>query len=674
VTTPLPSRGVSPTEAVGNALALLTGNPAAAERQAREILKFLPDDARAVFILGAARRRQGDPGGARTLLQRVVDVHPGSANAHHELGLTLAGLGESDAAVAALRQARELRRDLPDAWRTLGDQLTLAGDQDRAALAYAEQAYADEGGADEGDGPPKAALEALREGRLSQAAVILQRHLKLAPDDTIARVLFAQTAARLGHLEDAGDMLERCIGTAPDSADARFVYAQVLHDQHRPYDALAQLEPLLAAYPTEVRLRFLAMTCHILAGDFERAEAMAAALLEENPAEAAYWLSHGQTLRITSRGEEAAAAFRRALALRPSSGEAWWCLADLKTARFDDADIAQMRAAAGNTALTDEDRAQACYALGKALEDRGAWADSFARYDAGARLRRASLRYDPDQNTASADMTRALFTQDFFAGRPRGSSSDAPIFIVGMPRAGSTLVEQILVSHRDVEPTMELPYLPQIAIRLGRAGRQGRGPDYYQCVAALDQPALGAYAAGYLEDAARHRGGVKRHFVDKLPGNFLHTGLIELLLPNARIIDVRRHPMASCFSMFKQLFFGGQEFTYDQTELGRYYRDYLSVMDHFDRALPGRIHRVIYEDLVDDTEAEIRRLLDYCGLPFDAACLSFWQTERPISTHSSEQVRAPVFRGALDRWRRYEPFLAPLAQALGPALEGWRPG
>jgi predicted Zn-dependent protease len=664
--------GVSPAAAVANAMALLAGNPAAAERQAREILKFLPDDARAVFIVGAARRRQGDAVGARALLRRVVDAHPGSAYAHHELGLTLAGLGEGEAAIGELRRARQLRRDAPQAWRSLADQLTLAGDKDRAALAYAEQAYAEQASGDAAGGPPRDALTALREGRLSEAARQLERHLATKPDDTMAQVLLAQTAARLGHLEDAGDMLQRCLRRAPSSTEARFVLAQVLHAQHRPHDALAQLQPLLATLPGEVRLRFLALTCLLLAGEYARAEAMAGALLSENPAEAAFWLAHGQTLRISGRGEAAAAAFRQALALRPHCGEAWWCLADMKTTRFDDADIAQMRAAARNEALTTDDRLQAHYALGKALEDRGEWADSFDHYDAGARLRRGSLNYDADHNTAAVGLTRAVFTRELFADRPRGSFSDAPIFIVGMPRAGSTLVEQILVSHPDVEPTMELPYIAHIALEIGRAGRRGRGPDFYQCVAALDQPALAAHATAYLDKAARHRHLARRHFVDKLPGNFMHAGLIELLLPNARIIDVRRHPMAACFSMFKQLFFGGQEFTYEQTELGRYYRDYVCMMDHFDTALPGRIHRVIYEDLVEDTEAETRRLLDYCGLPFDDACLRFWRTDRPISTHSSEQVRGPVFRAGLDRWRGYAPFLAPLERTLGPALEGWR--
>jgi tetratricopeptide (TPR) repeat protein len=650
-------------------MALLAGNPAAAERQAREILKVLPDDARAVFIVAAARRRQGDAAGAVVLLRRVVAAHPDSTHAHHELGLTLAGLGEGEAAIAALRQANALRRDLPGAWRSLGDQLTLSGDRDHAALAYAEQAYAETP-----DGPPPAALAALREGRLSDAVMLLQRHLTLRPRDTAARVLLAQSAARLGHLEDAAEMLERCLEGEPESADARFVYAQVLHAQNRPHHALAQLEPLLARHPGEARLRFLAMTCRLLAGDYDTAEQMAAALLAEHPGEAAFWLSHGQTLRITGRGEKAATSFRQALKLRPNSGEAWWCLADLKTTDFTDDDLTAMRATATNPALAAEDRIQTRYALGKALEDRGDWGESFANYDEGARLRRATMRYDPDQNTAASELTRALFTAQFFASRPRGSTSDAPIFIVGMPRAGSTLVEQILVSHPDVEPTMELPYIAHIALALGRPGRKGSGDDYYQAVAGLDQPELADLAARYLEQAGLHRAGDAPRFVDKLPGNFIHAGLIELLLPRARIIDVRRHPMAACFSMFKQLFFGGQEFTYEQAELGRYYRDYLSVMEHFDKALPGRVHRLIYEDLIDDTEGEIRRLLDYCALRFEPACLRFWETERPISTHSSEQVRTPVFRGALDRWRRYEPFLGPLAHVLGPALEDWRGG
>ena len=660
-------RAVSPAAAVANAMALLGGNPAAAERQAREILKFLPDDARAMFILGAARRRQGDAQAARRMLQRVVDVHPGSAYAHHELGLTLAGLGESEAAIAVLGRARELQKELPGAWRSLGDQLTLAGDRDRAALAYAEQAYAGPA-----PPPPPEALQALRDGRLPDAARILHRHLSAHPSDIAARIMLAQTAARMGHADAAADMLAPCVAAAPDSADARFLYAQILHTQHRPHAALEQLEILLAARPDDVRVRFLAVGCLILAGQFDRAHAIAEALLRENPAEAAFWLGHGRTLRILGRVTEAEAAFRQALRLRPHSGEAWWCLSDLKNARLTAAELAQLREAAANTALGAEERVQLQYALGKALEDKGNWPGSFQHYSQGAQLRRATLRYDADQISAVVATTQALFTPALFASRPRGLDDAAPIFIVGMPRAGSTLVEQILVSHAEVEPTMELPYLAQLALELSRGGRQVAGPAYEQVVAALDQPALAELAARYLAQAARHRSRLAPRFTDKLPGNFMHVGLIELLLPRATIIDVRRHPMACCFAMYKQLFSSGQEWTYDLAELARYYRDYIRVMDHFDAVLPGRVHRVIYEDLVEHTEAETRRLLAHCGLPFDPACLRFWDQARPIPTHSAEQVRQPVYRSGLELWRNYLDELAPLRAPLEQALHKWR--
>jgi tetratricopeptide (TPR) repeat protein len=650
-------------------MALLAGDPGAAERQAREILKILPEDARAVFVLGAARRRQGDPLAARQLLQRVVDAHPGSAYAHHELGLTLAGLGESDAAIAVLHRARELQKDVPGAWRNLGDQLMLAGDRDHAALAYAEQAYAAAPVQ-----PPQAALQALRDGNLPDAVRLLYHHVAAHPADIDARVVLAQTVARLGHLKDAGDMLAACVARAPHSVDARFAYAQVLHAQQRPYPALAQLEQLNSETRREIRVSFLTIACLILAGQFQLANEIAESLLRENPAEAAFWLAHGQTLRIAGRPAEAEAAFRQALRLRPHSGEAWWCLTDLKTARLAPAELDQLRAAATNPAMSIEDRVQAHYALGKVLEDGGEWAPSFTQYQQGARLRHATQRYDPDQNTATCAMVKASFTPEFFLSRPRGSQDGSPIFIVGMPRAGSTLVEQILVSHADVEATMELPYLAQLALDLSSPGHRLTGQDYFQTIATLDQRGLASLAQNYLDQASRHRMQGAPHFTDKLPGNFIHAGLIELLLPNAIIIDVRRHPMAACFSMYKQLFTGGQEWTYDQTDLGRYYKDYLSIMDHFDAVLPGRVHRVIYEDLVGDTEAEIRRLLNHCRLRFDPACLRFWETVRPISTHSSEQVRRPVFRAGLNRWRQYAAWLGPLESALGPALHGWRSG
>jgi len=299
------------------------------------------------------------------------------------------------------------------------------------------------------------------------------------------------------------------------------------------------------------------------------------------------------------------------------------------------------------------------------MEDLADHAAAFERYSAGARLRRGQIRYDADEMTAFVERTKALFTRDFFAAHAVGGhQSDEPIFIVGLPRSGSTLVEQILASHSAVEGTMELSDIALIAGRLGAA--------YPTVLAGLGAPDLTGMGGSYLEDAGVHRRLGRRHFIDKMPNNFLHTGLIHLILPRARIIDVRRHPLGACFSAFKQHFAQGQAFSYDLGDLGRYYRDYVALMAHIDAALPARICRIIYEDLVEDTEHEVRRLLDHCGLPFEPECLAFYENDRAVRTVSSEQVRRPIFRDGLEQWRNYERWLGPLKQALGPALEGWR--
>jgi hypothetical protein len=328
-----------------------------------------------------------------------------------------------------------------------------------------------------------------------------------------------------------------------------------------------------------------------------------------------------------------------------------------------------MRRQLADPALGAEDRLHFHYALGKALEDRGDYADSFRQYAEGARLRRAERPYDAAESHDQMLRSKALFTERFFAEREGGGSpAPDPIFIVGLPRAGSTLIEQILASHSAVEGTMELPDIAALARRLGRPGSRVEGPRYPEALADLNGAARTALGEEYIERTRIHRKKGRPLFIDKMPNNLHHIGLIQLILPNAKIIDARRAPMASCFSAFKQLFARGHAFSYDLTDLGLYYRDYVALMDHFDTVLPGRVWRVIYEDMVEDTERQVRRLLDYCGLPFEAACLRFHENDRPVRTASSEQVRRPIFREGLEQWRRYEPWLGPLAAALGPDL------
>jgi tetratricopeptide (TPR) repeat protein len=485
--------------------------------------------------------------------------------------------------------------------------------------------------------------------------------------------MLADTVARQGLHADAEILLGRAVELEPASDGARFALASALFHQQKAAEALPHLERLLAAAPDTAPYRNLMAASLALAGEFDRALALYEGLLGAYPKQPQIWLNYGHALRTVGRADEAAAAFRRCIVLDPGLAEAYLGLANLKVAVFTEAELAAMRAAAARRDLPSEARAQLSFALGKALEDAGDYAASFERYADGARLRRATSPYDADDFTRFVDASIELFTPDFFAERSGfGAEADDPIFIVGLPRSGSTLIEQILASHSAVEGTMELPDIGFAARRLGWLDPRAPPPGYPRSLAALDASAAKALGEGYLAATRLQRRLGRRLFIDKMPNNFQHLGLIKLMLPRSRIIDARRHPLGACFSAFKQHFAQGQSFTYDLADLGRYYRDYARLMAHFDTAMPGRVHRVIYEDLVEDTEGQIRRLLACCGLDFEPACLAFYENDRAVRTVSSEQVRRPIFRDGLEQWRRYEPWLGPLKNALGPAVETWR--
>ncbi|HEX5953585.1 MAG TPA: sulfotransferase, partial [Rhodanobacteraceae bacterium] len=367
---------------------------------------------------------------------------------------------------------------------------------------------------------------------------------------------------------------------------------------------------------------------------------------------------------------EAVVAYRRCVELEPSFGEAWWSLANLKLFRFDATDLQAMQHQLLRDDLSDEDRLHLEFALGKALEDAEDFAASFSHYTRGNAIRRAQLSYDANGTTSRVEYIRKHYPREFFAERTgSGCASPDPIFVVGLPRAGSTLIEQILASHSRVEGTMELPEIATLTSELRRQAARGAAMPYHHALAALDAGALRALGERYLAATRIQRKTAKPFFIDKMPNNFMHVGLIHLILPNAKIIDARRHPMACGFSIFKQHFARGQDFSYSLDDIGRYYRDYVELMAHFDAVLPGRVCRVQYERLVADTEAEVRRILDYCGLEFEAGCLRFFDNRRPVRTASSEQVRQPIYRHAVDHWRHYAAWLQPLQAALGPILQ-----
>ena len=647
---------------------LLEAQPSLALEQAHEILRAAPAHPLATLFIGVAQRKLGDADAAANTLRELAAAQPGWAPAHYELGVTLGLAGAGEAAVEALRRAVRIKPDIGDAWRLLGDHLTAMGD-----TAAADAAYANHIRHSSRDPRLLAPAIALVENRIPEAEILLRRHLTQFPTDVAAIRMFAEVAARVGRLPDSENLLARALELAPGFAAARHNYAVVLHRQDKTALALQQVDQLLAAEPRNPSYRVLRAAILNRIGEYQEALRVYDDVVSEYPGNAHVWMSYGHALKTAGRQADSVDAYRRSIRLRPELGEAWWSLANLKTFRFDAGDVAAMRAQLARDDLAIEDRWHFHFALGKALEDAGEYADSFGHYAEGNRLRRSVLPYDPDDLTRLVARSKALFTPEFFAAR-RGAGAPAadPIFVVGLPRAGSTLVEQILSSHSAVEGTMELPDVVAIVAQLsGRRKRTEESP-YPDVLAGLDAGELRALGERYLEHTRIQRRTGAPHFVDKLPNNWAHVGLIHLMLPNATIIDARRHPMSCCFSGFKQHFARGQSFTYGLEDLGRYYRDYVDLMAHYDRVLPGRVHRVIYERMVEDTEGEVRRLLAHCGLPFEDACLRFYENERAVRTASSEQVRQPIYRHGVEQWRHYDSWLGPLRTALGPVLEAYQ--
>ncbi|PQM26076.1 hypothetical protein CVO77_13355 [Sphingopyxis lindanitolerans] len=504
-----------------------------------------------------------------------------------------------------------------------------------------------------------AAALALAEGRLHDAEPVLKAHLKRDPFDVAAIRMLAELAARIERYRDAEALLRRALELAPSFLAARSNLATILHRQGRSAEAIVELDTLQQADPGNPGNANLKAAALGRVGEFDEALLLYEQVLQGFGKQPKIWMSYGHMLKTVGRQADAVAAYRQALALNPALGEVWWSLANLKTLRFDDTDLSAMDGALNRGDITAEDRFHLHFALGKAHEQRQQAERAFAHYDQGNRLRRAQLDYDADQTRAAVDHAKALYTAGFFsARRDHGADAPDPIFIIGMPRAGSTLIEQILSSHSMIEGTMELPDIPKLHAKArGMGGVDGLSADQ-----ARD---LGEH---YLRDTQVQRKSDKPFFIDKLPNNWLHVGFIKLILPGAKIIDARRHPMDCCFSNFKQHFARGQAFSYDLSDMGHYYADYVDLMAHFDRVTPGHVHRVFHERVIADLESEVRAMLVWLGLPFERACLDFHANDRAVRTASSEQVRRPVNRDGVDQWRAMEPWLGPLVEALGPVL------
>jgi tetratricopeptide (TPR) repeat protein len=526
-------------------------------------------------------------------------------------------------------------------------------------------------------------MQALRENRPQAAEAPLRKLVEDEPGNANALALLAEAVLRQDRHAEAEALLARALEAAPDMHAARHALVTVLLMQRKPDQAFAQIGVLTAREPRNPAHRALKAMAHVWIGEHEQAAKEYESVLAAGPAQPGPWLAYAHTLRTLGRSDEAVAAYRDATRRFPKLGEPYWSLANVKTFRFGADEIAAMQAQLAAPDLPVESKIQIGFALGRALESRGDYEAAFERYKDANALKRVTLDYNAERTSAYVTNCRSLFTPAFLESKKGGGSKARdPIFIVGLPRSGSTLIEQILASHPMVEGTMELRVLPYIVGRVGSKGATRFIPGqthralltdsqapYPEILRNLDQETFTILGDEYLDRARLHRLTERPFFTDKMPDNFAHTGFIDFILPNAKIVDARRHPLACCTSAFKHYFPLGKDFSYSLSDLGRYYADYVSLMAHFDDVLPGKVHRVFYEQMIETPEAEIRRLLDYLELPFDEACLRFHETERPVRTASAEQVRRPVYREARDEWRRFEPWLGPLKSALGPALE-----
>jgi tetratricopeptide (TPR) repeat protein len=636
---------------------------AAALEASGRLLAEVPEHRDVLYMRAVSERYLRRIPEALATLARLEQLYPQYGRLYQERGHCFVALRSAEPAIEAFLRAVHLNPALPASWNALQRLFAMTGRRADAEMAAHHVATL--------AGLPVAVVTAtsmFADGEIFAAEQMIRTFLLEHGNHIEGMRLLARIGIKLGILDDAELLLQAVLHLAPDYRAARYDYVQVLLDQQRPLKARVELDKLLAEEPSNVSYRTAYATALVTLGEAERGIRLYRELLSElpdAPAAAEIQLSVAHALKTLGRQQDSIAAYHTAAALRPGYGEAYWSLANLKTYRFTDEEIAQMRAWESQPAAQPVDRLHLCFALAKALEDRGEYGESFRYYERGNALKKAQSRYKPGLIERNAHLQAQVCTAEFFAARQGvGCQSGEPIFIVGLPRSGSTLLEQILASHSCVEGTLELAEIPRLVAEM-----QGRAPDeapprYPGVLAELGAEDLRRLGERYLAETRAYRHG-KPRFIDKMPNNFRHIGLIHLILPNAKIIDARREAVACCFSNFKQLFASGQEFTYSFEDIARYYRSYVELMKHWDEVLPGKVLRVQYEELVENFAPQVQRILDFTGLPFEPACLEFYRTERSVRTASSEQVRQPIYKEGLDQWRHFEPWLGPLKRVLG---------
>ena len=629
------------------------------------LLPAAPADRELLYLVAVSQRRLRRIPEALATLARLESRYPRFTRLFQERGQCHVALRSADAAIEAFERAVQLCPALPASWQALEGLYRLTGRAADCANAAAHLAKL--------ASLPREVVTAtvlFADGELYEAERIVRRFLLAHPEHIEGMRLLARIGMELDILDDAELLLESLLVLAPDYHAARYDYAITLLRRHKHVRAMEEIARLRALEPDNRVYRTTEAAAFMGLGQYARALALYEALCQETPKDPELHLSVAHARKTLGRTPDAVAAYRAAAGVKADYGEAYWSLANLKTYRFTADELSRMRRAEAAPAVGLADRYHLCFALGKALEDRGEYAVSFDYYRRGNELKDSELRYRPEVIGTNTRLQSAVCTPELFAARAGfGSPSAAPIFIVGLPRSGSTLLEQILASHPQVEGTTELADIPRMVQDMQGREHNDLEPRYPGMLASLGPEQCARLGEQYLAGTRVYRTLGRRFFIDKNPNNFRHLGLIHLILPNARIIDARRRPMACCFSNYKQLFAIGQRFTYSLAYIAHYYRCYIELMSHWEAVLPGRILRVQYENVVEDLEGNVRRILEFCGLEFDPACLRFHETPRSVNTASSEQVRQPLYRESLDQWRHYEPWLGPLREALGTLAE-----
>ncbi len=623
------------------------------------ILQVHPRDAKSTYARAVILRRLGQHDASVVLLEELVQGTQGVPAIYEEYGQALHAVGRIDDAIGALRAAVALNPKSASSWRLLGESLHSEGEAEEAEAAIRQAMAATH----VHPGIIKA-LDLIQQEQFGMAEGICRDYLQRNPQDVSVIRLLAEIGIKLGIKGDPELLLEDCLRMAPDFHLARNTYANALGQAQKFEQALAEIAHLEKVDPKNCSHSILAASIEVMVGSFEAAIERYGFLCERFPRHAQLHNSFGHALKTVGRQQDAIAAYRRAISVNESMGETYWNLANLKTFRFEADEVDRMRVLIGEDTISDRDNVHLCFALGKALEDRAEYDESFQYYALGNDRKVTQEGYRADETTAETNALIDYCTPALFEAQSGfGDPSPDPIFIVGLPRSGSTLLEQILASHSMVDGTSELREMVAIARRLGGKRNRADASLYPGILSDLTTAQCLELGQEYLARTQVQRGDAP-FFIDKMPNNFQHIGLIQMILPNAKIIDARRHPMATCFSGFKQLFAAGQTFTYGQENIARYFSDYARLMTHWDAVLPGRVLKVKYESVIDNVEAEVRRILDYCGLPFEAACLAFHETQRAVRTASSEQVRQPIYTDAVEQWQHYAPFLAPMQAEL----------